>query len=458
MAIIRNDDLALISRIRFVNMDPAFNPGHIYNGVSIDSRRIEPGQIFWAIKGNRFDGHDFVKEALRKRAALCVVSEKKAPMIKPKEAPLAIVPETIDALQELAMHYRRRFAVPVIAITGSNGKTTVKEMAAHILMRKFNVLKTEGNLNNHIGCPLTLLRFHNEHQAAVIELGTNRPGEIAMLTRITQPTSALITNVGPAHLAFFKSVERVAEEKLALFDGVSGDGTILKNLDDPYLRVYKDTEAHILTYAVGQKAQVRANQIQLDSDGCPRWRLNDMAEIRLQTPGLHNVYNALAAAAIAIELGFTEQEIAESLQSYQGFEQRMQVLNRQDYRIINDSYNANPGSFRAAFETLAKLKRNGALYLVLGDMFELGEDWHEQHKAVLQQAYSLEPDGLYVMGECMQAAAEALGGAQIGNVRIYSDHYAIAKELDARLKKHDIVFIKGSRGMKMEQVVQYLSA
>lgn len=232
-------DFEKLSDVAFHNIDYGILSGKMIKGISIDSRTIEPDEVFWALRGDRFDGHNFLREVHQKEALFSVVARDSYDSVKNLAIPLVVVPDTLKALHQMAAMHREKYNIPVIVVTGSNGKTTTKEMISHILMNKFTVHKTKGNLNNHIGCPLTLLQLNEIHQAAVIEIGTNHHGEIAPLAAITKPTHAIITNIGDTHLEFFKDREGVAREKLSLFNSLENNSTIFLNLDDPFLKNYQ---------------------------------------------------------------------------------------------------------------------------------------------------------------------------------------------------------------------------
>ena len=424
-------------------------------GVSIDTRTIKPNKVFWAIKGERFDGHDFIEAAAEKGAALAVVEKKKIKKLTKIAFPLLLVEDSLKALQQFAAAHRRKFDFPVVALTGSNGKTTTKEMIASILQRKLNVLKTEGNLNNHIGCPLTLLKFSSENEVAIIEIATNHPGEIRTLTKIVQPEQALVTNIGGAHLAYFASEEELAAEKLSLFDEMTGD-LIYRNMDDPWIASYQSTGKRLIDYGWNEKAQVRGRILDMDDKGCGAFRLNDVVDIRLGVAGWHNVKNALTAAAVALQFGFSEHEIADALASYRGFDRRMQVLERAGIIIVNDAYNANALSMQAAFDTVAAMRIKGRCIYALGDMLELGKNSVKIHYGVLLAALQSGANRILTLGENFYAASARLKKEQHAIVENYSDREELAKRLNELLKPGDLLLLKGSRGMEMEKVLEKL--
>ena len=418
--------------------------------ICTDSRRLRPGQIFWVLRGENFDGHDFVEPALKDGAQAAVVEKQALPRFRGKDLPLIAVPDTLLALQQLAALHRNRFKGTVLALTGSNGKTTTKEMIATVLASKMVVHKTEGNLNNHIGCPLTLLELREKHQAAVIELGSNHPGEIATLAEITRPDQALVTNIGQAHMEFFKTREKVAAEKLSLFEQVVPKGVIFRNQDDSFISGYQRAKTEVVSYSIKKSARVRGRILGLDDRGCATWRLNDSTDIQLQIPGAHNVSNALAAAAVGLYYGLNAQEIKAALEAYRQTDKRMQVVNLGAVKVLNDSYNANPDSMTAAIEALQKMQTTGKCFFVLGDMKELGTQSATLHKQILQKATRSGGVTLVTGPEMIQAATEIEG------VRAFHEKYDLAAYLDKHLQDGDLVLLKGSRGMQMEKILDYL--
>lgn len=448
-------DFKKLTGVRFVNMDDSmFKASHL-KGISIDSRTIEPDQIFWALVGEHFNGHDFIKEARQKAALASVVAESEAGAHEAVEGPLIVVPDTLKALHELAYLQRKKYNIPVIGITGSNGKTTVKEMIAHILQTRLNVHKTKGNLNNQVGTPLTLINLNEHHEAAVIEMGTNHFGEIAVLTEMTEPNHALITMIGDTHLAFLESREGVFNEKRTLFDHLA-DGTIYLNMDDPFLREYNKRDARFVRYSCTQKSDIWGSIRDLNELGYGTFRLNDKVDIHLRVVGTHNVYNAIAASAVALNLKFSENEIKDALETFEATNKRMQVIDWNGIRIVNDTYNANPASMKSAIETLAAMKTTGKRVLVLGDMFELGEGAIAMHSEVLNELKEMKPDLLFLYGTLFKEALIRCEMPDSMVVAIGKSHEEIAGQLRKTLKPGDLLLLKGSRSMQMEKVMAHL--
>lgn len=427
--------------------------GRDVSAISIDSRSIQKNEVFWALKGEKFDGHDFLNKVADKAAFAVVDREHES---KAAALALFIVPDTLSALQELAANHRQKYDIPVIAVTGSNGKTTVKEMLAGILEQKWQTHKTKGNFNNHIGCPLTILGLKKIHRAAVVELGTNHPGEIKLLAGITKPNHAIITNIGSAHLEFFKNEKALAVEKQSLFEGLQKTEYTYLNIDDPFLLEYESKKAQTITYSLHKKADVQGKIIGVNETGSPAWRLNDMVNINMRAPGLHNAANGLAAAAVALNLGFSASEIKDALENFTAFDKRLQVQKVKGFTVINDAYNANPVSMRALFDTVALIEHQGQVYFALGDMFELGEQSLKLHQQVLREALQKTPAALFLIGENMRQAYKNLSSADQAEMNVFSDHKEMAGAIKNMIKPGDMLLIKGSRGVAMEKIVEYL--
>jgi UDP-N-acetylmuramoyl-tripeptide--D-alanyl-D-alanine ligase len=415
-------------------------------GVSTDTRTLKRGDLFVALVGPNFDGHGFVNDAAGKGACGALVSHA-------LEAEMAtvLVDDTRRGLGQLAAHWRRRFRIPVIAVTGSNGKTTVKNMIAAILAECGPVLATQGNLNNDIGVPLTLLRLRSGDRHAVIEMGMNHPGEIDYLTQLACPTIALINNAAAAHLAGLGSVEAVARAKGEIYAGLVADGIAVINADDPYANLWRKLAAphRLITFGLDQPADVSA-EYQLDADGSTI-HLNTPhggISMRLSLLGRHNVLNALAASSASLAAGVRLADIRAGMEKLKSVSGRLEVKRgRNGARVLDDTYNANPGSLSAGVEVLKAA--DGERVLVLGDMGELGEAARDIHRRVGLLAKSLGIERLYAVGELTPGAVEAFGkGAQH-----FPSHEALIESLRDCLHGDMTVLVKGSRLMKMERVV-----
>jgi len=417
-----------------------------FSGVSTDTRTLRRGDLFVALVGPNFDGHEFVNEAAGKGAIGALVSRDLSADI----ATLRVA-DTRLSLGQLAAHWRRQFRIPVIAVTGSNGKTTVKNMIAAILSIAGPTLATQGNLNNDIGVPLTLLRLRPEDRYAVIEMGMNHPGEIDYLTKLASPTIALINNAAAAHLAGLGSVEAVARAKGEIYAGLDKGGVAIVNADDPYADLWRTLAAphRIVSFGLDRPADISA-EYQLDAAGSTIHLKTPHGGItmRLSLLGRHNVMNALAASSASLAAGVSLADIQAGLEKLKSVSGRLEVKRGWNgARVLDDTYNANPGSLAAGVEVLKAA--SGERVLVLGDMGELGEAARDIHRRVGLLARSLGIERLYAVGVLTQDAVEAFGqGAQH-----FDSHEALIENLRACLHGGVTVLVKGSRLMKMERVV-----
>jgi UDP-N-acetylmuramoyl-tripeptide--D-alanyl-D-alanine ligase len=427
-----------------------------FAAVSSDSRAIQPGDLFVALRGERFDGHDFVVDCLQRGAAAALVDTQ---WNAGTANPLLVVEDTRLALGALASYWRSKFHIPVAAITGSNGKTTVKEMLAAILRANSAedaVLATQGNLNNDIGLPLTLFKLRELHRYAVIEMGMNHPGEISYLTRLAKPDVALVNNALQAHLEGLGSVEAVAHAKGEIFEGLADDGTAIINADDAFAPLWKQLAAQhkIMTFGLDAAADVSADyRLEADGSEVALKTPQGNASLRLTVPGLHNVRNALAASAAALAMGASISAIVAGLQTYGGVKGRLQrKAGKQGATIIDDTYNANPASMRAAIDVLAACP--GKRVLVLGDMGELGADAAGMHREIGAYAKAAGLGTLLVLGDLSQEMASGFGGG----AQHFESAEALVETLAKQLSADTTVLVKGSRFMRMERVVNLLLA
>ncbi len=431
-------------------------------GISIDSRNIKEGELFVAIKGDRYDGHDFVPDAMKKGAWGALVErtvlEKKFESLGGLKNILP-VEDTLYALQEMSYLHRKKFSIPVVGITGSNGKTTTKEMLAGILKQQGPVLKNEGNLNNHIGVPLTLLKLDAKHKAAVVEMGMSASGEIDTLARLVSPTVGVITNIGPAHLEFLGSLDIIAQAKGELFGNIRPEGTAVLNADDHYFKTMKSKfHGRIMTFGIENKADVQASEIRQGKDFTDFKISADGAtvNVRLRSVGKHNVYNALAAAAAAIAVGLSIDAVKYGLDAFAPLAMRSEVKQLQGRTVLADCYNANPASMEAALVTLMSLKSNKQAVAVLGDMLELGTSSAREHRAIGATVVRLGVDVLITIGALAKHTAEGAIKAGMPKERIFETQ--THAEAAALIRKHscpgDAVLVKGSRGMKMEKILE----
>jgi UDP-N-acetylmuramoyl-tripeptide--D-alanyl-D-alanine ligase len=437
------------------------NETDIFYGITTDSRNIKKGNLFVALDGKKYDGHDFIGLALELGAACCVVhNESKLIVDSKKNAAVIKVDDTLKALGDLAHEYRMRFPIPVIGLTGSSGKTTTKEMLASITGKNKNTLITEGNLNNLIGLPQTIFRLKEDHELAILEMGTNTRGEIKRLTGIAAPDIGLITNIGPAHLAGFGSVDVVCEEKGDLFANMSSSGTVVVNLDDEAVRIISHRwQGKRVTFGLSSDADVTATDIEKHGARGIRFKLvigDKVNKLEMKIVGIHHIYNALAAAAAAWAAGIDEKFIVEGLAHFKPVSGRMQIIQLQNFAyVVDDSYNANPSSVREALMTLKDLKNHHNVYVFLGDMLELGEKSTEMHRKIGILMATIGVNAIFLRGDFSHttAAGAMEGGMLPQSIFFLSQNENSMPFLKKNLKKGDWILVKGSRRMKMEEFV-----
>jgi UDP-N-acetylmuramoyl-tripeptide--D-alanyl-D-alanine ligase len=441
-------------------------PGHRegkFLGVSTDSRNITKGNLFVALVGERFDGHDFLKTAVAAGASGVVIQRGRKGRVNslPSDVTVLRVEDTLKALGDIARYWRMKFKVPVVAITGSSGKTTTKEMAATVLGQTKTVLKNEGNLNNLIGLPLTLFKLHARHEAVVLEMGTNRRGEIRRLTEIAEPDIGIITNVGAAHLEGLKSLEMIREEKGDLFNTMAGRGVAVINSDDPNLSAWEERWAgQKITFGIRRPADVYAEHITHEGEKGTIFTLvagKASREITVATIGNHNVYNALAAAAAAQTCGIPFDKICRGLMSFRPVSGRMEVHRlKNGALLIDDAYNANPASVGEALKTLQELKGESRSIVVLGDMLELGDQSERLHEDIGRMIGETGVGKVFLRGQFARAVAQGAMKKGLRGDQIHFDFSPeeITESLRRGLKEGDWVLVKGSRRMKMEEIVQ----
>jgi len=425
----------------------------VARGISIDSRTLKKGEAFLALKGDNFDGHDFIPQAIRNGAG-CVISQKEG---RHKGVTFIKVQDTTYALGELARFNRQRFKdVPVIAVTGSNGKTTAKEMIAQVLARKFKVLKNEGTKNNHIGLPLTLLQLDNSYDIAVLEIGTNHFGEVEYLSRIALPNIGVITNIGPAHLEYFKSLNGVFQEKYSLLKALQKPAIAIVNSDDLILRkiaLKKTRSPLVLSVGLKQKSDFFASGISFKR-GRPAFKVNQRFKFALKTLGYYNIYNSLLAVAAARIFGLTYRDISRGLAGFDLPKSRLNFIEIKGIKFIDDTYNSNPLSLKQALGVLENFSVTGKKIFVMGDMLELGASSRILHARAIRDALRV-ADTLITVG---QLSRECLNK----NIRAKNKIFNCGSAAEARrilldeagAGPEDIVLLKGSRRMKMEEVLK----
>ncbi len=423
-------------------------------GVSKDTRDIHAGDLYVALKGDRFDGHKFVLEANAAGAVGALVSEPQTEAFA-LDVPQVQVDDTRIALGQLAAYWRQKFTGKLIGITGSNGKTSVKEMCRKILIDyagAVSVLSTKGNLNNDIGLPMTLLELTEKHQFAVIEMGANHVGEIDYLTTIARPDVALVNNAGAAHLEGFGSLENIAKAKAEIYNGLSENGIAVINQDDAFASYWKDYCSGIKTVSfsmLDESADVFAKYI--DDNHYQIISKSEQADLTLKVPGKHNVMNALAATAVMLSLELPLQSIVKSLSEFENIQGRLTVrYSAAGYQVIDDTYNANPLSVTAAIDVLADMQ--GDTFLVLGDMAELGEHAEKLHSEIGSKAKDAGINNLYATGKLSVNTVEAFGD----NGFYFKNKNELIDALKENLTAGAVVLVKGSRSAAMEEVVEWI--
>lgn len=438
-----------------------------FQGISTDSRTVAEGELFIALKGLRFDGHHYALEALRKKAGGVLIEKEKVGDIRwngYRSRAVIAVDDTLAALGDMARDWRHKYNTPLVALTGSNGKTTTKEMTAACLETTFPVLKTKGNLNNLIGVPLTLLTLTEKERVVVLEMGMNVPGEIRRLTEIAEPDVGLITNIQTVHLEGMGSLERLKEEKGELFRRMRRDGTILVNRDDPrVVDLAGDYPGQKITFGIEHPADIMAKEIRLNGAEGTSFTLileGEAMEVHLRLLGRHFVPNALSAMAVACLFGVEVTRAREALENFQPFSMRMEVIPlKGGETLINDAYNANPYSTEVALEALAEAKGMGRAIAVLGDMLELGSLTKEAHEQIGERVSELSIDFLLVMGEEASVVVESAirHGLPTEKARIVESHSEAVSLLRQMIQNGDWILVKGSRKMAMEEIVEGLA-
>jgi UDP-N-acetylmuramoyl-tripeptide--D-alanyl-D-alanine ligase len=426
-------------------------------GVSIDSRKVKKGELFIAIKGDIFDGHDFISHVMANGIKVLIV-HKHVDVNDPKVS-VILVKDTVKALGDVARFHRLKFKIPVIALTGSAGKTTTKEMLAAVLEQKYNVLKNEGTQNNHIGVPLTLLKLKSAHDIVVLECGTNQPGDIPWLADVARPDAALFTNIGESHLEKLKTPEGVLKEKWALVSFMKPKSPVFINADDKRLlaQVSKAKHLKIITYSIERKSDYKAGHIVL-KEGSLKCTIAGKI-IELNSCGMNNVYNALSVFACGRQFGVPAADISKALKSFKFPRGRGQILKLGTGWMIDDTYNANPVSMRSALQTLDALTTDGQKIFVAADMLELGAKAKSLHQEVGKSVAKSSANVLITVGKLAKfIALEARRQSKGLNVFACQDIEEAQKCMAKVFHNGDAVLLKGSRRMKMEQMVEFLLA
>ncbi|UJF35135.1 UDP-N-acetylmuramoyl-tripeptide--D-alanyl-D-alanine ligase [Paenibacillus hexagrammi] len=439
-------------------------PGVRIHGVSTDTRSIEPGTLFVPLVGERFDGHAYAAEAYERGAAAAIWQHDRPH--PPEGMPIIRVKDTLTALQKLANAYRRQLPVRIVGITGSNGKTTTKDLVAAVLGSTYNVHKTKGNFNNHIGLPLTLLQLGEETEFAVVEMGMSGRGEIELLSKLAEPEAAIITMIGESHLLQLGSREEIARAKVEIISGMPEGALFIYNADEPLIEMAIQEASlpqglRCVRFGRSADAELQPTGIRMEADGA-YFRMNrpEYPELFIPLLGEHNVINALAAVAVGEAFGVSPSAVAAGLASLQMTSMRIEKLTgATGLTVLNDAYNASPASMRAALQLTEQLSGFGRKYVVLGDMLELGEHEEHYHREIGRLLAPERIDGVFTFGRLGSLIAEEAAKAYpSGAVRAYDDKEQLSAELAVLANPEDLVLVKGSRGMRLEQVVNRLLA
>ena len=430
----------------------------VVKGISIDSRTIKPQEAFIAIKGPNFDGHNFVDEAI-KRGAKAVIFQRQGSRVKGKEVAFIEVKDTIRALGDIAKFQRQKFDIPVIAVTGSNGKTTTKEIITWVLSKEFNVLKNVGTKNNQIGLPLALLNLDRYHDVVVLEVGTNHFGEVDYLAKICQPNIGIIINIGSSHLEYFVNLKGVFREKSALLKHLKSPHIAILNADDSLLKrqiLIKNKKPFILGFGIKSRSDFFATDIEILNSRI-KFLVNQKYRVTLKTLGYFNIYNALAALTVAYLLGMEYRDIASRLSTFNFPQNRLEFLELNNIKFINDTYNSNPVSLKQAIDVLGNFQINGRKIFVMGDMLELGNREKLFHRQAGRNAARI-CDVFITVGELSKFAAEAARASGFNTKNIFTCTSNLEAQ-DILFKKvsvgpDDIVLVKGSRAMRMEEILK----
>lgn len=437
-----------------------FDGATLAQGYSLDSRAIKPGELFFAVKGERLDGHDYVEAALANGAVAAVIERQHFQRFASTKA-LITVDDTLAALQRLAMAVRRDWGKPVVAITGSAGKTTTKELIATVLGTRYNILKTEGNFNNHFGLPLQLLRLEPQHDIAVMELGMSHPGEITELAGIAQPELGVVTNVAPVHLGFFSSVAGIAKAKQELVDALPPSGTAVLNADDEYVSKFGQRfRGKIVMYGINMPADVRGERVEQRGQEGSTFDVvvaGERTRVELSLIGGHNVYNALAAIAVGVQHGVSIPAAAQAIASVRAVDKRGQVIEIAGATVINDCYNSNPRALDSMVEALSNMRpRDGARRIVVaGEMLELGPAGEDLHRRCGMHAAEKGIDLVLGVRGLARHIVDGVRQSANGAKSEFVETPEQAGEWLAReVRPGDIVLLKASRGVKLERTIE----
>ena len=428
--------------------------------VTIDSRAVSEGSLFIAIKGEKFDGHDFVNEAVKKGAKVVLINKQKLKLFDGISVPIIAVNDTTLALGELAAVWRKKLSTKIIALTGSAGKTTTKELLYTLLSGKFNVNKTLANNNNHIGVPLTIFSTTNKHDYLVLELGTNHFGEIKYTADIAQPNFALITNIGNSHLEFLNNKAGVFKEKSALFSAaVSKGGTIFINEDDEFLKSTKKKYSKRVTYGFNVNADVKGEVIGYSEDGNPQVQIGYKGKksvFNVPLYGEQSAKNFLIASTVALKVGMSFDDIKRRIKKFSSVDKRLNVRKLGNFILINDTYNANPDSMKMSLQLLSRITKYEKRVAILGDMFELGRQSKHLHESLAKEIIQNKINSVYLVGKMMRYLYKKLKSSDI-EAAYFEDRESLKNFLKFKSFARSVVLVKGSRGMKMEEFIDKIN-
>ncbi|HHU69887.1 MAG TPA: UDP-N-acetylmuramoyl-tripeptide--D-alanyl-D-alanine ligase [Thermoanaerobacterales bacterium] len=439
-------------------------PGTKISGISTDSRTLVEGEFFIPIKGEHFDGHDYISTAYKKGAVGAITQNPEH--LNKFNKNIILVEDTLEALNKIAYYYRKKFNIPFVAVTGSTGKTTTKDMITDVLSQKYKVLKNIGSYNNKIGLPLTIFKLDDSYQLGVVEMGMSGFGEIAHLAKIVEPEIAIITNIGLSHIEKLGSVENITKAKSEILECLKEGGTAFINADDSNLVKLKEkfSKTKFKTFGINN-GDIKAFNIKTCNHRLITFntKFNDaIYEFEIRIPGLHNVYNALAAISVGLEFNLTPNQIKTGLKKFKSPKMRLEIVNGiKDCIIINDTYNASPDSMKAAIDVLHEIKaqKKGRAIAVLGDMLEMGDWGADAHKELGIYAAQKGIDVLITVGELAKHIATAAEeyGINTGCIFAFNSNFDAVNKIDEICKNNDVILVKGSRGMKMEEIVHSLT-
>ncbi|MBS1272567.1 MAG: UDP-N-acetylmuramoyl-tripeptide--D-alanyl-D-alanine ligase [Candidatus Marinimicrobia bacterium] len=447
------DDIQALKPLRTQNLPKEES----IRGADIDSRRMDEGMIFIARRGEERDGHEYIRPALQSGAVAAIIEQRWFQDAEDiNDLPLIVVTDADQALRELAKQVRSRFTGPVLGITGSNGKTTTKEMVDEVLSAKYNVLSTPGNFNNLWGLPLAILRTKPEHDFWVLEHGMNTTGEIAALCDISRPTCGLITTIAESHTKFFNSLDEIAAEKLSLFNAVPSNGVIFKNRDNPYTANYYSENKIAITYGTESKANYTGQIASVDAYSRVQCHIDKIGKVKLRVPGMFQLINALAAATVGLTFGIPAPQVKEQLENFSGVPGRVNILEKRQCTVIDDTYNANPSSMREAVDILAKMPTGNRRIAILGDMLELNSTTEQHHYEIGEYLANHRIDVVVGVGSHSEHIIEGVREHSDARTFHFPDYAACMDRLGDIVNAGDIVLVKGSHGIHLENVVEAL--